>query len=272
MQNSFVYLYPNKIDVYTLGSSWLQERYRRVYNRNLKIYRSTDNRIDIQVRSSDEKNKNVQGTVLVFNLISTETKDLILQKDCSADDEAIGRMYVTLTRSELEDLEQGFYEFSIVQETRSVIDASNHQVTSKVPLYFDDQYGAVSTIEVSGDVLGGFDSSLVVNSFSYTNPEALGEDEPKYYFSSIIDARPDIYTANSLHTFQFYFDNYDGTVTIQGSIDPSASPNAGPWSDITTVDPATESYKNIVGKWNWLRIKHIPSENNTGTLDKILYR
>jgi hypothetical protein len=56
MQFNPVYLYPNKVDVFTTPSDiWSTERYRRVYNRNLKIFRGVDNRIDIQVRNSDKK-------------------------------------------------------------------------------------------------------------------------------------------------------------------------------------------------------------------------
>lgn len=293
MQNSSVYLYPNKIDIYSLASSWIEEEYRKVYNRNIKIYRSADNRIDLQVRSSDQKTKNVAGTVLVFNLISKEKK-LILQKDCSVDDATIGRTYVTLTRDEMLDIEEGFYEYSIVQETRTTISGSSYTVSSRVPMYLDSQFGVIGTIEVSGDVLGSADTSQVIDTFSRvvdfdqaTNtssaaPFTLPRPNYKskysdntyadYYLSEIINGRPDTSTANSLHTFQFYFDNYDGEVVIQGSINPQgATPAAGDWYDLATV-ATTDRYKNITGKWNWFRIKHTPAETNTGSVDKILYR
>ena len=276
MQFNPVYLYSNKLEVFTnpLGS-WTTERYRRVYNRNLKIYRSVDNRIDIQVRNSDQKASNVDGSTLVFNLISRETQDLILQKDCAEVDYATGKVSVTLTETELLDIDPGFYNYTIIRETRDfqVIDSSDYKVTSRSPLYMDSQYGTIATIEVSGDVLGLIDESVIINKFNYTNPFALGDTDPKFYISSIIDARPTINTANSLHTFQFYSTNYLGTVTIQGSIDDQgATPRESKWADITTVDLSLEKYKNVSGKWNWFRIKHIPAVSNTGTLDKILYR
>jgi len=196
----------------------------------------------------------------------------VIQKDCSVDDETIGRLYVTLTETEMQTLEEGFYDYSVIQETRVDIDSSDYQVTDRVPLFLDSQYGAIGTIEVAGDLLGGHDPSLVVDTFNYINPATHGEIDPKYYISSIIAGRDDLYTANSLHTFQFYFDNYTGDVLIQGSLDPSASPAAGEWIDLKTVDPAADKYANITGKWNWFRIKHTPDENNTGTLDKVLYR
>ena len=276
MQFNPVYLYSNKLEVFTNPlASWTTERYRRVYNRNLKIYRSVDNRIDIQVRNSDQKASNIDGSTLVFNLISRETQDLILQKDCSEIDYNTGKVSVTLTETELLDIDPGFYNYTIVRENRDyqVIDSSDYKVTSRSPLYMDSQYGTIATIEVSGDVLGSIDESVVINKFNYTNPFALGDTDPKFFISSIIDARPTINTANSLHTFQFYSNNYSGTVTIQGSLDDQgATPRESKWADITTVDLSSEKYKNVSGKWNWFRIKHIPSTSNTGTLDKILYR
>jgi len=296
MQSSSVYLYPNKIDVYTLASSWVEERYRKVYNRNLKIYRSTDNRIDLQVRSADQKTRNVAGTVLVFNLIGAKTGNLVLQKDCSIDDETIGRLYVTITETEMLDIEEGFYEYSIVQETRETIDSTDYRVTSRIPLYFDSQYAAIGTVKVAGDLLGTVSPSIVIDTFSrnidWDSPtdsapsgtppfdlprpnyssNAYTAEYDEYYFSNIVDGRPKTTTSNTLHTFQFYFDNYDGEVIIQGSINPGATPAADDWIDIETVDPTADVYKNVTGKWNWLRIKHNPSDSNTGTLDKILYR
>ena len=75
MQLISVYLYPNKIDVFTNASAaWQTKRYRRVYNRNIKIYRGVDNRIDLQVRNSDEKAADTTGSTLVFNLVERETQ------------------------------------------------------------------------------------------------------------------------------------------------------------------------------------------------------
>jgi len=296
MLTSSVYLYPNKIDVFTLATSPIQERYRRVYNHNLKIYRSTDNRIDLQVRSADQKTVNVSGTTLVFNLMGAETQNLILQKDCLVDDETIGRLYVVLTESEVQNLEEGFYEFSLVQETRETINSTDYRVTSKRIVYFDSQYGGIGKLEVAGNLQGEASPSVVIDTFSrfidYDSPinnppsgtppfnlprpnyaqNAYTAEYSEYYTSNIVDGNPNLATVNSLHTFQFYFDNYDGEVVIQGSINPGASPAAGDWVDIDTVDPRADVYKNVTGKWNWLRIKHTPVSTNIGSVDKILYR
>ena len=274
MQFNPVYLYANKLDVFTSPSdSWSTERYRRVYNRNLKIYRGVDNRIDIQVRNSDQKASNVVGSTLVFNLVSKVTKNLVLTKDFTTMDLATGKVTITLTEQELLGIDNGFYQYSIIKEVRETIDSTDYKVTSKIPLYVDSQYGTIGTIEVSGDVYGNVESSLTVDTFNYTNPLTTGAIEPKWYVSGIIDAASKISTGDAYHTFQFYSTNYTGTVTIEGNLDnQGATPRETKWVTVDTVDLTATKYKNIVGKYNWFRIKHIPDTLNTGTIDKILYR
>ena len=275
MQFNPVYLYPNKVDVFTTPSDiWSTERYRRVYNRNLKIFRGVDNRIDIQVRNSDQKTSNIVGSTLVFNLVSQDTKDLVLQKDFTAMDLATGKVTVNITATELLDLDIGFYNYSIIKEVRSTVDSTDYTVTSKMPLYMDSQYGATGTIEITGDVYGGVADSVVVKTFNYTNPFTQGAVEPlPFYTSEIIDARPGTSPAYPIHTFQFYTTNYTGTVQIQANLDDQgATPRETKWVTVGTVDLLTEQYKNITGKYNGFRIKHIPATNTTGTVDKILYR
>ena len=275
MQFNPVYLYVNKLDVFTTPTdTWSTERYRRVYNRNLKIFRGVDNRIDIQVRNSDQKASNIAGSTLVFNLVSQDTKDLVLQKDFTGMDLATGKVTIIVTADELLDLDIGFYNYSIVKEVRSTVDSTDYVVNSKMPLYMDSQYDTVGTLEITGDVYGGVANSLVVDTFNYTNPFTQGDTEPfPFYTSAIIDAAPNTSPAYPIHTFQFYSTNYTGTVEIQASLESQgATPRDTKFSTVATVDLANEKYKNVTGKYNWFRIKHIPALNNTGTVDKILYR
>jgi hypothetical protein len=233
-----------------------------VYNRNLKIYRSVDNRIDIQVRNSDQKASNITGSTLVFNLITRETKDLVFQKDFLAMDLVTGKVTVILTEHELLDIDPGFYEYSIIKEVRETVDSTDYKVTSRIAMYMDSQYDTLGTIEVLGDVLGEVTPSVSIDKFEYINPFTAGSEDPKIYISSIVDANPTFNSAGTLHTFQFYSSNYRGTVTIQGSLDEQgATPHN--WVDISTVDLTTQRYKNITGKYNWFRIKHLPTQSSS---------
>lgn len=294
MQLNPIYLYPNKLDVFTNpAASWTAERFRKVYNRNLKVYRNIDNRFDFQVRSGDEKTVNMTGSSLVFNLITRETQDVILQKDCQIVDALTGKFIVEITQLELFDIEPGFYSFSVTKEIRSQLDGNNHTVQDSRVLYVDSQFGAIGTIEILGDVKGTVSPSIEISTFSrvvdYDNPTGTSGEPPfelprpnyarhtpttgftEYYVSSIIDCNSQLVTAKSLHTFQFYIDSYDGVITVQGSIDPQgASPKN--WTDLVELYSNENQFLNIIGKWNWFRIKHAPTADNTGIVDKILYR
>ncbi len=267
MQFNPVYLYSNKIDVFTEPSAaWTTERYRKVYNRNLKIYKSVDNRIDIQVRNSDQKTMNIAGSTLVFNLVARDTQDLVFQKDFTAQDLSTGKVTVNLTEEELFDLDPGFYQYSVVKEVRETINVNEYKVTSKIPLYVDSQYGVLANLEILGDIEGIATPSQIINEFKLVDPTVSGETSPPPYFiSSIIDANLNKATADSLHTFQFFFDGYDGTVTIQGNLDTQgATPRETTWSDILVFEPTQDIvYKNVTGKYNWFRIKHEPEESTS---------
>jgi hypothetical protein len=246
-----------------------------VYNRNLKLYRSIDNRIDFQVRNSDQKPNDITGTTLVFNIITRDGKDLILQKDCTVASNTLGKVYVTITEDELNAIESGFYNYSLIQEVRTTVDSTDYKVTSRTPTYMDSQYGAIGTLEVSGDVLGEVEPSLEINKFDYVNPETTGYLDPAYYTSSIIDTKQGTQTAQSLHTLQIYFSNdYQGNVVVQGSLDESADPVV--WFDIpdSEISPGTNNffidgedivYKNVTGKYNWLRVRTGSDRNSTSS-------
>ena len=270
MQLISVYLYPNKIDVFTNTlAAWQPERYRRVYNRNLKIHRGVDNRIDLQVRNSDQKAQAVTNLYLVFNLVNRESKELILQKDCVIQNVLEGKAYVILSNTELAEIESGFYQYSIVSETRE-LNGDTHTVSARTPLYIDSQYGAFSPIEITGDVFGEPVDSLRVKDFKNYQPYDPGTT--LYYISGIINAQPQYGTPESLHTFQINMTDYIGDITIQGS--QSAGGNPERWVDLETISAMQDPvlYQNITGKFNWFRIKYVPDLSNTGKVDSVLYR
>jgi hypothetical protein len=274
MQLHSIYLYPNKVEVFTnVSDIWVKERYRKVYNRNVKIYRGVDNRIDIQVKNSSQRSVSVANSYLVFNLVEVGTQRLILSKDCVLIDDDTeknlkGRAYVDLSDRELTDLESGRYQFSISIEERTY-DNQDYTVTKRTVTYTDDQYGGYNIIEILDDIRGEPRQSLEITEFSYTNPQTLGENDPKFYISSIIQS--DIQTRGSTDylTFQFYFtEDYDGTVSIEGSLDKSNDPKN--WVTIEEFVPDDlNTYENVYGKWNWYRVKYTPL---SGNIDKIVIR
>ena len=256
MQLIPVYLYPNKIDVFTNAlAPWLKERYRQVYQRNLKIHRGVDNRIDLQVRNSDEKAAETTGS-LVFNLVERVSQKLILKADCTVVDSLKGKFYVVIQSLDLDAIEPGFYQYSINKELREANTDGTYRVTNRTPLYCDSQYGTLGTIEVKNSGTGEPVDSVHITTFSLHDPAVVGITGQAYYTSSIIDARPEYSNPQSLHTFQFNFTDYRGPVIIQGSIDNGGTPQT--WVDLEVLSVTANEkirYVNVQGKWNWFRIK-----------------
>lgn len=268
MQHSPVYLYPNKIEVYTSLVDSAVGGFRKVYQRNLKIYRSVDNKVDIQVRNCDQKAISITGENIVFSLTASDTQELLLEKDATVIDDSSeqrGRVAITISENDLLSLESGYYDYSVRSEIRNYFDDGSYTVTSSKILYVDSQFGAKGIIEIAGDINGRLQPSIQIKEFS----RYLDDDGKSYFISSIINAEPKITGPTDLHTFQFYTTDYLGEAVIQGSLEDAANPLI--WVDIpdsaflnggNNFDPVEENYKNITGKWNWFRIKHSPSRFN----------
>lgn len=272
MQSISVYLYPNLVEVFTNAqAAFLTERYRRVYNRNVKIFRGVDNRIDLQIKNSDQRRAEVSAaSVVVFNLVNRDNQKIVAQKDCAAVSSSTGKFFVVLTEDELIDIEPGFYQFSVVLETRSDNGDNTYSVTERSPLFVDTQYDALATIEILNSLSGEPTTSKIIKEFSKSITLQLETD---FFTSGIIDAQPQFGTPQTLHTFQMYFYEYVGEVVIQGSLSDGGNPRT--WADLVTIpitDDIDTDFVNITGKYNWFRFRHTPDAANTGTFDKVLYR
>lgn len=250
MQLNSSYLYPNKIELYQNLDSWKTERWHQVYQRKFYLYKGVDNRLDLHIKNSDQKGRNITGYTVVFNILAIESGELVVSKQCSEYDVTTGRVFANFNEQDLWDIKPGFYHFSAYTLKDGI----------KTPLYGDSQHGASGTLEVR---TGAFEQ--VVESTELLNFSKINND----YFSSVVDAKPQFNSNSGLHTFAFYMDSFSGNVTIQGTLEDSTDPLD--WVDIETITYANSglTYKNITGVWGKLRIKHT-LEN--GSLDKVLYR
>lgn len=265
MQVNPVYLYRNKITVFTSAEPWTIERYRQVYQRNFKIYRGVNNKLDVQIRNSDQKPYNISDHTLVFNLIERETQRLLVSKDFTITSAAQGQITVTVTEAELNNIAHGLYNYSIIKEVRE-----NGVTISSAPLYVDSQYGSLGVIEVFSDLYGETKESQVIDNFAII-PETWPNDDTSK--SELAYASPEFASTQTIHTFAIYQNNYEGVVTIEGSLETGGTPRAGKWATLAEIEyPSTTKYINVEGKWNWFRIKHLPDRYNEGTVDKVLYR
>jgi hypothetical protein len=134
------------MDVYTNLGSWTKERFRKVYQRTMKIYKGVDNRLDFQVRNNDNKAKNItELDSVTFNIIAVDTKGIQLQKAVTIETATEGKMYVLLSEADIQGLERGYYQFSMFYTDGD---------GNRFPLYGDSQYDALGQLHV---IDGAFD-------------------------------------------------------------------------------------------------------------------
>ena len=254
MQLNSSYLYPNRIELYQNLNSWVTERYHQVYQRKFNLYRGVDNRLDLHIKNSDQKGKNITGLTIVFNIIAPESGELVKQKDCTVYDVTSGRVFVEFNEQDIYDLNPGLYNFSA-----HAVDTSG----IKHPLYGDSHHSAVGSIEVFGNAYAEAKESQVIDTFLETGANT------GIFVSEVVDGKPQFNSNSGIHTFALYMTNYSGDVTVQGSLENSTSPSN--WIDISTETYTNSglTYLNVTGVWSVLRIKH---QLASGTIDKILYR
>jgi hypothetical protein len=137
----------------------------------------------------------------------------------------------------LDDLDPGLYNYSI--------DAGNEQY-GDVVLYSDDNYSVVGEIEVLLRQQTLVSSTVLALVQGVSNSAATG---------------------STLHTFQFNYSNFTGTVTFQASLDVQP----GSWFTFATVTPVaanTNVLYNYTGSYIWVRVL---VATVSGTVSNILY-
>ena len=101
------------------------------------------------------------------------------------------------------------------------------------------------------------------------------------FTSSAIDARPGINNNKALHTIAVYNNNFQGAFKVQGTM--ASSPSDADFFDITLdgqssstvtyILPTSELYYyNFTGVYHSIRFSWDNATDNTGKIDKFLYR
>jgi len=201
-------------------------------------------------------------------MIDSESKKAVLTKTLTILDDGStvstkGDASTTITEGDLLPLDAKFYNFAV----REVNADGSREIT-----YSDTGYAAAGTIELLDGAYPEFLSSTNVSTFTTGGPLA--------YVSGNIDARPGINNNKALHTIAVYTKNFSGTLRAQATM--SASPSDADFFDITMQDAAsatntfsdstTVSNFNFTGVYHSVRFAWGNDTDNTGVIDKILYR
>ena len=243
-------------------------RNSKVYDRRLTLHRGVSNPITFTFKNEDQKAQDITSKTYEFNLIDSESKKAVITKTLTILDDGStvstkGDASCTITEGDLLPLDAKFYNFSV----REVKSDNSREIT-----YADTGYAAAGTVEILDGAYPEFVPSTNVSTFTSGGPLA--------FVSGNIDARPGINNNKALHTIAVYTQNFSGTLRVQGTM--SASPSDSDFFDITMdgeasasnsfTDSTTVTNFNFTGVYHSVRFAWGNDTDNTGLIDKILYR
>ena len=237
-------------------------RNSKVYDRRLTLHRGVSNPITFTFKNEDQKTQTITSKTYEFNMIDSESKKSVLTKTLTILDDGStvstrGDASCTITEGDLLPLDAKFYNFAV----REVKSDGSREIT-----YSDTGYAAAGTVELLDGAYPEFVPSTEINSFTSSGG-------PLQYTSSAIDARPGVNNNKALHTIQIYPQSFTGKLIVQGTM--ASSPADSDFFTVTSStlsSASTPSTLNFTGVYHSVRFSWDNDPDNTGKIDKILYR
>ena len=191
----------------------------------------------------------------VFSMFDAEQQRMVVQKELEIIDNGSntstrGIALLTLTDSDIRNLNSGFYTFGI-----TLADSDG----GRLPVYSDTYYNINGTIRLTHDLLPTLKEGYIITAFQrYANED---EDASRYeFYTGNLRAFPD---QTQTTTAAMYFTNFSGTVKLQGTLDDSPSTFASyvdletkTYTNFTGVD-----YANAIGSWSNVRVMWYPNNS-----------
>ena len=275
MQTVSRYLINNLVIAFISG---YHGRNSQVYDRRLTLHRGVSNPITFTFKNEDQKKQDVStktfasGNYYELNVIDTESKKSVITKTLTVIDDnstvsTKGQANCTITEGDLLPLDSGFYNFAV----REVKSDGSREVT-----YADTGYAAAGTIELLDGAYPDFVASTSITGFT-----ATADIKSLARVSGTIDARPGINNNKALHTIAVYTKDFTGSLKVQGTM-ASSPTSAEDFFDITMdgAGSSTNTFSssttvtmfNFLGVYQNVRFTWDNDPDNTGIVDKILYR
>lgn len=243
------------------------------YNTTRKtIYKGVDSTLGFDIKNQDRKPINLLGKSIMVNIMDVKTGRLIVQRRATQVDPTSGFCEVTIFSSDLIDQDTGIYQLSaIVYDESGVAKA----------LYSDNNRRATMEIEL---VDGAYPKFIPSVDLVFSQ---LGDA----WVSQALPGNMQKNDTGLLHTLQIRVNNFKGTIQAMASLEYNSEGSYFPIkfindSWVITFNPPYDlpgaagsrwPHGTIEG-WNfstnarWIKIMYRPDPDNTGTVDRVLYR
>ena len=279
MTSVIVFSFPQTINV-VMTDRGVENFNMSLEDSDFKIYKGADNPIDFIVRNDDRKPVNLVGKSVVITVLNFFTEELFLKKEAEILDAEQGSFKITFTPEETANWEPSFYKYSLLM---------NHLEGDSTLLFVDQDHNAAGVFEFIDGVLPDLKDSFRVLGEEFTPVNiAPPTTEPTNFISTALPADALLCQVDGLHTVVVYGTDYAGKFFVEGSLEPTPSPNDQDWFKIhlrsfeqffelgNKPDPdctftGIEAF-TFTAMTRWVRFRHIPDMDNTGTIDQVLYR
>lgn len=225
---------------------------------DVQFTKGSTNTLDFSIRSKDRKPVSLIDKMLRITISNIETGSVKSIKELEKLDLDKGYARLTLTNSETEQWDEGFYQYAV-----EVTEDNGREGFA----FIDQVYNVAGKFELKGNAISPTADVTVITEFQLFN------NINPYYLSGVIDI-----DGKHLNTVAWYLANFAGELIVQVSLNQTVPTNNNDWMDVATFD--TESltytgiscikYMNVEGNYSFLRVKFIPDTLNEGTVTKIL--
>jgi hypothetical protein len=196
-------------------------------------------------------------------MISQSEASLIVRKTATVIDAVGGLVTVTLDALDLIDLDNSYYNYAL-----TVTDPNGIEQV----VYVDENYEVAGQILVQDGPYPAFRPSIIAD---------LPTNSNNSVYTSAITADTPNRQQSAHHTSQFFFNNFTGNLTIQGTLDSIAplgnvSPSVS-WANISTLQYTNQyatDYLDFGGVYTAIRFVVQPTNGNVSPspVTQILYR
>ena len=259
------YLFNNTITIIATEVG-LQTEYRPVYARQIKIYKGIDNKIQFRLVNADQKPIATTSYTPKFVAFDKNNKQIIARNGVlnQLDDSSAtrGMFTVTITANDLLDIPRQYLRYNVYLQDST----ATNTIT-----YSDSNFDNSATILIDDYAFPGPSDTFSVSSFVKDTGQPGFDDD--VWYSESITAEPAINGNEALHTAAIYSTNYNGTVTVQASLENQITSSTN-WATVATVnftgsetEPTPVSFNGI---FSFIRFKS--SIDPASKITKILVR
>lgn len=253
MQNTPVYLVNQRTDIISNESGFVTE-FRKVYEKQLKVYKGIDNTLQFRLLNSDQKPQDVSGLTPYFVAYDENRATVIerigvngQQAPCdSSSSTAIknkGLFEVVLSAQDLQNLDCQFLSYSIYFKN-----AQNETVLT----YVDAHFGGTNVIKLLDTIYPDPRPTTEVTQFT---EQLIFGDSTESWYSESAYAKPETNNNEALHTAAFYTQGYASDIIIQATLENQVT-DTTEWTDVKIISfdgSTTPVHTNFYGVYTYIR-------------------